>query len=148
MVHDRREALLRFDLSRVPDHFRRATLKLTVHPKCSTHQPDTELLFVNYPFDDWNEESVTFRDMPGQIGFEAASLRVDNVVPGQSVFEVDLTEVVRSEKAGDGILTLRIRCPKHNIHAFAVASREHENKSIRPVLHVRTGPPDVPSKGR
>lgn len=79
--------------------------------------------------DTWSESALTWNNRPTAAGTLAASLA--GYAVGQQV-DIDLTDAVRAEAAGDGVLSLRIANDGWNFIGFH--SRESSTPAFRPSL--------------
>ncbi|BCU77597.1 hypothetical protein llg_23120 [Luteolibacter sp. LG18] len=89
----------------------------------------TNLNYERITDDSWGETPMTWNNRPTAAGTLAAT--VGGYTVGQPI-AVDLTNVVKSEAAGDGIISLRISNEGWNFVGFH--SRESTTAAYRPVL--------------
>ncbi len=96
----------------------------------------TTLHFERIADDGWSEAAVTWNNRPTAAGTIVAS--VGGYAVGQTA-EIDLTNAVTTEAAGDGILSLRVTNEGWNFVGFH--SRESANAALRPVLEYTAAVP-------
>ncbi len=96
----------------------------------------TLLHFERIADDTWAESGITFINRPTVAGTLVAS--VGDYAVGQAA-EIDLTNAVQAEAAGDGILSLRITNEGWNFVGFH--SRESTTAAFRPVLEYTLAAP-------
>jgi hypothetical protein len=130
--HDKCGAILRFDLSELPEHAEKIYLRLYAAQVQENMKPIAVRLVVN---DDWEEASIT--GAQALWGVKGNPLATFMPVEGEFA-SVELTDIVLSEKAKDGVITLRLDVPgRQNIYAQSVFySHEHDNPAHQPALRV------------
>ncbi|NQX01715.1 DNRLRE domain-containing protein [bacterium] len=128
-----RVTYLKFDVS---DLAEAQSVKLKLVP----FQVDgtASLAFERIADDSWSEVAMTWNNRPTGTGTLVAS--VGGFVVGQQI-EVDLTNVAKSEAAGDGILSLRVSNDGWNFIGFH--SKESTTADFRPVLESTVTVPTV-----
>ncbi|MCW1923413.1 DNRLRE domain-containing protein [Luteolibacter arcticus] len=124
---------MKFDVSGLAD-VQSAKLKLV------PFQVDgaTNLTYERIADDSWSEAATNWNTRPTAAGSLAATVGGYGV--GQQI-EIDLTNAVKSEASGDGILSLRIANESWNFIGFH--SRESTTASYRPVLTYTVAVPTV-----
>ena len=117
-----RYAYLKFDVGGLADA---QNVKLKLVP----FQVDgaATLAYERLADDTWSESALTWNNRPTAAGTLAASLA--GYAVGQQV-EIDLTDAVRAEAAGDGVLSLRIANDGWNFIGF------HSRESATPIIGV------------
>jgi hypothetical protein len=129
-----RESFLRFDLPGLTAaSIRRATLRITAAR--SARGAGAQAAFV--PDDSWSESTLTFASRPAG-GPVIATWKV----PRNRIVEVDVTDVVRQEAAGDHRLSLVLqatgRSKRQRVQRYG--SREARDAGRRPRLRIELGP--------
>ena len=130
-----RESFLRFDLPGLTAaSIRRATLWITA-TRSAARGAGGQAAFV--ADDSWSESTVTFKSRP-----PGGSVIGSWTAPESGIVEIDVTEIVRQEAAGDGALSLVLqrtgRSRRQSVERYG--SREASDASQRPRLHVELGP--------
>lgn len=125
-----REAYLKFDLSAVPGDVFDAVLRLKVTPESSTSPDNQTAYFI--PDDSWGETHITWDTKP------PAGTALDSALrPGiGSWMELDVTDQVRSEWAGDGAFSVALHSSLTEITYYH--SREAD-AADRPQLVITAG---------
>jgi hypothetical protein len=98
----------------------------------------TNLTYERIADDSWSEAAMTWNNRPTAAGTLAST--VGGYTVGQPI-EIDLTSAVKSEAAGDGVLSLRIANEGWNFVGFH--SREGTTAAYRPVLAYTVAVPTV-----
>ena len=128
-----RESFLRFDLASVPRAPSRATLVLD----CETQDSGGDLADLRaFAVDDdsWIESQITYNNRPGAGAFLSRVITDD---PPAEV-ALDVTEHVRAEWAGDGVVSLAL-LQEQGGDGLLVECSSKEG-SVPPVLEVELGP--------
>ncbi len=128
-----RQTFFKFDVSGLAD-VQSARLKLVPFQVDGT----ATLAFERIADDAWSETGMTWNNRPTAAGTLVGSLSGFSV--GQQI-ELDLTQAVKNEAAGDGVLSLRVSNDGWNFIGFH--SRESATPAFRPVLEY-TRPTVVP----
>ena len=125
-----REAFLKFDLSGISDPVSAAVLCLTPLTLGATveHQ-------IYFMLDDsWTETGITWNNRP-----TGGSLWTSYQPTANQPLWIDVTELVRGQAVGDGVLTLKIASSIAGADLWATyASRENTQADLRPRLVVTT----------
>jgi hypothetical protein len=132
-------ALLRFDLTAVPD-----TLAITgasLHVTQTADQPQVAgaLLVQAVPADQWQEDSITWQTAPTEPGEWLGTVELGPLPAGDrelAFADPALHGTVVAEHTGDGILTLRLASPErlamHARHATAASTRPRLELDLAP----------------
>jgi len=127
--HLERQVYLRFNLESVPSEIVSATLRLKV---LSGEGSDTHTAYF-VEDDDWNENSITYGTKPDTSN-ELSASRIPAV---GDWLELDVTQQVLNEKAGNDVISVMIRSNRGA--AINYHSREADLEGNRPQLIIRTG---------
>ncbi len=135
-----REGLIRFDTSAIAGEIVFAEVQLTAIGGTSP------LTIAAAPLDSdaWNELAVNWYSRP------ASGQEIGRAVVKQGqVASFDVTSLVRQAVAGDNQFSLRLYSPTMGYYPIGLATREHANSSVQPVLEVFVRPPvvDPPPEG-
>lgn len=126
---------LKFDLSDVDAAaLSSATLKLHTVTSSGTPRSCDRVFGVHLGEDGWDETSINWNSQPGM-----AVDPEDTVTnpPNFSVIEFDITDAVKSEAGGDGVLTVVIKSEEKCLTDFLSAYSKENPEDIRPYLEIK-----------
>jgi hypothetical protein len=131
-----RNTFLKFDVSSLGDA---QSVKLKLTP--SKVDGAATLAYQRVTDDSWTEAAINWNNQPAATGTAIANF--GGYVVGQAV-EIDVTDLAKTEAAGDGILSLRISDPGAANIFIGFNSRESATAGVRPVLEYLV-PPSAPT---
>jgi hypothetical protein len=132
-------ALLRFDLTEVPDSLVITGAELHLMRATARPQVAGALMVMAMPTDQWQENTITWQTAPTDPAEWLGTLDLEPLPGGERrlFFVADaLGERVRAEHQDDGALTLRLASPQR----VAVFARESGAASARPRLELALAP--------
>ena len=135
-----RESFLRFDVSQLAG-IESAQLRLV--PVSNATDAATTFAYEFVPSDTWSETAVTWNTKPASTTPALATLTGYTVaVP----VRIDVSSRAKTEAAGDGLLSLRIRSTVAGSNkVVGFASREHTDTTLRPRLEYLFPGPAAPA---
>ena len=136
-----RRSFIKFDLNGLPTPIYDVKLRLNV----ANDAPNPTLDALHYVADDsWTEETVTYNTQP-DVGMLIDTMMVP---PNGAWIEYDITDLVTTEMAGDGILSLQITSYFEGATLHGYSAKEEDGQTDEPHLAYNLtpeGPSDLDS---
>jgi hypothetical protein len=122
-ANDTRIPYLRFDLVTLPSNLAGTTIKLRLFTPSSTTTVPVKVHAV--ASDTWGETTLTWNNRPA-VGAELTTLTLGPTGAAGGIFEVDVTDYIKQQKAGDGKASLALVSASGSWKAFINRERTTE----------------------